>query len=738
MTTQTMSRWFVTAALLLAASASLAAGARKTSEAPQPKPAPKAEEPGAIQKGETVHVRVGSGNVLTFPSRVLRVALGDEKIVAIHVVEARQVLLQGLAPGRSSAYVWMADGRRLRYELVVSPRLEALEAVLAELDPHIALETSGDGSTLVLTGKVKDERVVNEARRLAEEMLGAGGNAAMSRVVNLLQFPGASEADFRLATALATVDPRIRLRRMQVGAKVDNAADAVVLEGNVKDISSLVRAMTLAELQLGGVGGKIEPLDGEAFQGGRNRNFSGGGGLQGLQGSDSPPSGLAAYVARGLVLKSASGRVLSFLEVDELPQIMVSIRVLQIDRGRARRLGIDYRFDAEHLSVGSYQQPGRTGIAAPPTSTPSVSGLLGGNIVASFIDKTLAVVAAIDLLQQRDVARSVAEPNITTLSGESASVLVGGEVPIPTTTVGQSTSIQGFLFQDFGVRLDIRPTLAPSGLVAMEISPSIIRPTADLSVSGVPGFQVQSVQTTAKVAPGQSLVIGGLISFEEELKKRGVPGLSDIPVMKHLFSWEGRTLQEQEILFIITPRILDEGPRQLAEAIEWRDVTPLAPGTIVELPAIDLETARPPQPGALGRDGLPPSFTTSPNVPPPAPVTPMPLVSRSTAPPIATASIGPGLRASLTSTYDIEILALPHKGDAWSRLAKRLTADARNWRELASLNETGEVLTSEMKIRVPFAMLRPELQKQIKDALLPSGSTHEAGWKKAEAEKVSK
>ncbi|MEO8380623.1 MAG: pilus assembly protein N-terminal domain-containing protein [Acidobacteriota bacterium] len=725
------------AAALVVAGNVMAARAPKTNKAPQPVPAPKAEEPGAIQKGETVHVRVGSGNVLTFPSRVIRVALGDEKIVAIHVVEARQVLLQGLAPGRSSAYVWMADGRRLRYELIVSPRLEALEAVLAELDPHIALETSGDGSTLVLTGKVKDERVVIEARRLADEMLGASGNASLSRVVNLLQFPGSNEADFRLTAALAAVDPRIRLRRMQVGAKTNNAADAVVLEGNVKDVSSLVRAMTLAELQLGGIGGKIEPLDGTAFQGGRNRNFSGSSGLQqGLQGSDSPPSGLAAYVARGLVLKSASGRVLSFLEVDELPQIMVSIRVLQIDRGRARRLGIDYRLDAEHLSVGSVHQPGRTEVGTPP-STPSVAGLLGGNIVASFVDKTLAVVAAIDLLQQRDVARSVAEPNITTLSGESASVLVGGEVPIPTTTVGQNTSVQGFLFQDFGVRLDIRPTLAPSGLVAMEISPSIIRPTADLSVSGVPGFQVQSVQTTAKVAPGQSLVIGGLISFEEELKKRGVPGLSEIPVMKHLFSWEGRTLQEQEILFVITPRILDEGPGQLADAIQWRDVTPLPPGTTVELPAIDLDTARAPQPGTLGRDGLPPSFTNFPAVPPAAPITPMPRVTRSTAPPLATATIAPGLRASLTSTFAIEVIALPHKGDAWTRLAKRLTADAGNWRQLAELNGTGESLTSEARIRVPFAMLRPELQKQIKDALLPRGSAHETAWRKAEAERTA-
>ncbi len=569
-----------------------------------------------IQTADTVRVRVGSGNVLTFPSKVIRVAVGDEKIVAVHVVEARQVLLQGLMPGHSTVFAWLEDGRRLRYDLIVSPRVEVLENALHDLDPRIVVDASPDGSTLILSGKVDDEHVANQARQLAENMLGTGANGA-SRVVSLMQYPGSNDADLRLTSALAAVDPRIRLRRVQVGNKVSNTADAVVLEGRVKDIPSLVRAITLAELQLGGVGGKIEPLSNEPAQSGRNRNFSGSGGLSRLQGGDAPASGLAAYVARGLILKSASGRVLSFLEVDELPQIMVSIRVLQVDRGRAKHLGIDYRLDGTDFSAGSFHQPGRTSLPAPavPPDKQTIAGILGGNVVGTFVTKSLAVAAAIDFLQQKDVARSVAEPNITTLSGESASVLIGGEVPIPTTTVGNTASVQGFLFQDFGVRLDIRPTLAPSGLVALEISPSIIRPSSDLAVSGVPGFQVQSVQTTAKVAPGQTLVLGGLISFNDEIQKRGVPGLSEIPLMKHLFSWEGRTLQEQEILFVITPRILAEGPDQVAEAIQWRDVEPITAGAVVELPSADLDTTANIESATLGRDGLPPSFTKSSTAP---------------------------------------------------------------------------------------------------------------------------
>jgi pilus assembly protein CpaC len=941
---------------------------------------PSQAAPAPIQPADTVRVRVGSGNVLTFPSRVIRVAVGDEKIVALHVVESRQVLLQGLVAGRSTVFVWLEDGRRLRYDLLVAPRVEVLENALHDLDPRIVVDAGPDGSTLMLSGKVDDEHVANEARQLAENMLGVGTGGA-SRVVSLLQFPGSNDADLRLTVALAAVDPRIRLRRMQVGNKVSNTADAVVLEGRVKDIPALVRAITLAELQLGGIGGKIEPLSNEPAQSGRNRNFSGGGGLSRLQGGDAPASGLAAYVARGLILKSASGRVLSFLEVDELPQIMVSIRVLQVDRGRAKRLGIDYRLDGSDFSAGSFHQPGRTSLPAPavPPEKQTIAGIIGGNVVGTFVNKTLAVAAAIDFLQQKDVARSVAEPNITTLSGESASVLIGGEVPIPTTTVGNTASVQGFLFQDFGVRLDIRPTLAPSGLVAMEISPSIIRPSSDLAVSGVPGFQVQSVQTTAKVAPGQTLVLGGLISFSDEIQKRGVPGLSEIPLMKHLFSWEGRTLQEQEILFVITPRILAEGPDQVAEAIQWRDVEPITAGAIVELPSADLNTTANIESATLGRDGLPPSFTKSatgrrkngqtpaiiedhaPPPPPPAshsmvlapvvspvpeaaqsasassihtedarviqeppvvaanvaaskpaivesktspekqaavipapksaepsiernssktadskatqqpivkstpspipvstlastnkpeatkapvlpvvqpkkteavpspaseqamrattttpstpaqvagkvpektavsrqPLTvpasttvqkkndsalsnapvvrsvtsapsatpppaasatknmPVPVAQSKPSPPVGTpypyrprepetpssaaaskpgtlasAQVNDEIRARLTKDYQIEVVVSPHAGDAWTRLARRVTGDARHWHELARLNGTDETLTSEARVRVPFDMLKPELQQEVVAKLLPKGSAAEADWKR--------
>jgi len=94
---------------------------------------------------------------------------------------------------------------------------------------------------------------------------------------------------------------------------------------------------------------------------------------------------------------------------------------------------------------------------------------------------------------------------------------------------------------------------------------------------------------------------------------------------------------------------------------------------------------------------------------------------------IATARVTPELRASLTAEYAIDIAVTPHEGDAWTRLAKRITGDAGNWRAIAALN--GDALTSDSPVHVPFALLRPELQRQIIITLFPKDGATAIGWK---------
>jgi N-acetylmuramoyl-L-alanine amidase len=97
--------------------------------------------------------------------------------------------------------------------------------------------------------------------------------------------------------------------------------------------------------------------------------------------------------------------------------------------------------------------------------------------------------------------------------------------------------------------------------------------------------------------------------------------------------------------------------------------------------------------------------------------------------PIATAQISPEVRAVLTRDYEIAVTVQPHEGDAWTRLARRISGDAANWEELAAFNEADENLKTEQLVRVPFAMLRAPLQRDIIRTLFPKDQVTAGGWK---------
>ncbi|HEX2121676.1 MAG TPA: N-acetylmuramoyl-L-alanine amidase [Thermoanaerobaculia bacterium] len=97
--------------------------------------------------------------------------------------------------------------------------------------------------------------------------------------------------------------------------------------------------------------------------------------------------------------------------------------------------------------------------------------------------------------------------------------------------------------------------------------------------------------------------------------------------------------------------------------------------------------------------------------------------------PIAVAQVTPQLRATLTRQYEIEVTVKPHAGDAWTRLARRVTGDAANWEDIAAANQADENLKSDQSVRVPFALLRPNLQRAILDTLFPHDKLTPEGWR---------
>jgi Flp pilus assembly secretin CpaC len=534
-------------------------------------------------------VVVGAGKTVNFREDSVRIALADDNVARVRVLSPREVMLDGLKPGRSTLFVWMNSGRRVFYPLLVEYNLEPARAALRELNPSLILDTGADSESVVLRGQVASESLARQARSLVEQLLPRTGNGPQNsmRIVNLIRhadFVGTLED--RLAAAMAAIDTRIKVRRIQSGPEPDLAVDSYILEGAVRDVGALVQAVVLADRQLGGTGKTVKAADDErvTFQRSNDSNISSGGGGAGgaFQGGEPPRSSISAQLARGLLVTSESGRVVSFLEVDSLPQISVAIRVLEIDRNKARDMGLDFRVDTDKLSIAN--------ITIPGGGTLSQSGGVAnvGNVVGSYIGSTASIVAAVKFLDEKRVARSVAEPNVLTMSGEQASVLVGGEVPIPISSANQVSTQTGFSFQQFGVRLDIRPTVDREGLVTLEVAPSIVSPSAALGNGIVPGFRIQRVETTARVQAGESLILGGLLASNESVQERGIPILGKL---LPIFRWKRTSTENTELLFVITPRLV------------------VPPSADVVLPPLTFEDS-PNRSGASGLDanGTPLSF----------------------------------------------------------------------------------------------------------------------------------
>ena len=227
----------------------------------------------------------------------------------------------------------------------------------------------------------------------------------------------------------------------------------------------------------------------------------------------------------------------------------------------------------------------------------SVSGITDGNLVGAYVDDSWRIMAAMNLMLEKNVARSVAEPNVMTLTGEKASVTVGGEVPIPFTSVAQVAAWQGYGFQSYGVRLDIRPTVNENGIVTLEVAPSIVRPDPRVSLNGVPGFHVESVETTAIVKDGQSLILGGLLSYEESVSENKVPFLGSIPLLGYLFKLEKKGREERELVFVITPRVMEKAEEGLGGDL-----------TLPSIESLDSGLNRERTPQQLEKDGRPSSW----------------------------------------------------------------------------------------------------------------------------------
>lgn len=167
------------------------------------------------------------------------------------------------------------------------------------------------------------------------------------------------------------------------------------------------------------------------------------------------------------------------------------------------------------------------------------------------------VAAAFDIAERAGLSTTLAQPNLTTISGETAEFLAGGQFPIPVSDNFGSTSVQ---FRDFGVSLRYTPTVQADGRILLRVRPEV----SDISSQGavriagteIPAITTRMAETTVELGSGQSFMIAGLLSNTANTSVDKYPGLGDVPVLGALFKSNGWKRNETELVIVVTPYLV--------------------------------------------------------------------------------------------------------------------------------------------------------------------------------------
>ena len=242
------------------------------------------------------------------------------------------------------------------------------------------------------------------------------------------------------------------------------------------------------------------------------------------------------------------------LQVGEQTQVLLRVRIVEMSRTLTRDLGLNWQ------NLGGRIGNVRLGLATNFPLADLTSGTTPPVLAAAALAKT-SVEAIVDALATDQLVHILAEPNLTTVSGEPASFLAGGEFPVPVAQQQNTISVE---FKQYGISLAFVPTVLSGNRISMHVRPEIsqltdqgaVQLTAGNSSLVIPALQVRRADTTVELGSGQSFAIAGLLSDNVTHTTNGVPGLGDVPGVGALFRSDSFKRQETEIVILVTPFIV--------------------------------------------------------------------------------------------------------------------------------------------------------------------------------------
>lgn len=538
-----------------------------------------AESAKEMEQGYDIELFLGHSIPFNLPEEPETIAIGDPSIFQTVTVKSKQILLNATNVGTTSMTVYGKSGRVYQHYVKVKldPTRTAIEmeqlAIQARKDAAgLAAKRNAEFETEQLRIKQRNEIAGDFITRLRPLVNALERNVTVDNLNGVILLKGTVDTAAAHARVISLVD-RFLSTNIEPDFKVISDAGGI-LAGNLDEKTEFeppAQTLAVPRVAAGGAG-----------QGG-----GGGGGAGGRRGGSSQAlrqplmdakGNLGQNLNRADVVMIADGKAMSLIKVAKTPKVEIQMQIVAVDRDKTDQLGIDWRLDIAGPTAGITLGSALGAVTGGIANTLDVfenqqnfdignSTLYGLGVKQDVGKYRVGLSTFLNFVQEKGAARTLSEPLLTAISGESASFLVGGSIPIPVQTLSAGSATQNAVvatnvnFIDFGLRLVMRPTVLENGRISIVLDQSMTEPDNGTRIqllgTFIPGFKQKSVSTVTESASGETWAVAGLLSEEDSKVLRKIPVLGDMPVFGFLFRNTDDRVNRNELMIIITARTID-------------------------------------------------------------------------------------------------------------------------------------------------------------------------------------
>ncbi len=415
-------------------------------------------------------------------------------------------------------------------------------SVKVGLNKSIIIDLPRDARDILVSNPAIADAVIRTARRIyiTGVAVGQSNVIVFDRAGNQVAF-----LDLEVERDTAGLSEMLRRLIPDSDINVEIISDNMVLSGTVRNAADARRAQDIANIFANGGAnsGGASSQNASSTQGGS----AGGGGS----------NGISVSVSASAASAPPTSSVINLLTIEGEDQVHLKVTVAEVQRNIAKQLGIEM---SGNISIGKFSTCTITNTCSTTGNPFGVNGgaLSDNALTLGYNDGVSSLSATLKALQQTGMIRTLAEPTLTAISGETASFLAGGEYPVPTGK-DQSGNVT-ISFKPYGVALGFTPVVLSEGRISLRVKTEVSELTTDGAVTlnnlTIPGLKVRRADSTLELPSGGSLVMGGMLQDHVSQTVAKFPGLGDLPILGPLFRSRDFQRNETELVIIVTPYLV--------------------------------------------------------------------------------------------------------------------------------------------------------------------------------------